>query len=408
MKRILIIILLLAVSVNMLKAQGGSNYSIFGLGDINSAVTSGYEGMGGTSVAMPLASTINLTNPAMISQLTTTRLLTGYRFNQHFVASEKSNLFQNNGSINGLVIAFVFDSSKKIAASLGLVPSTKVSFSVSKNFETQYLDQTIKGTSSYTGSGGLSNFFLNFGSKVIEGLHIGSTIFGNFGSIIYINSVTYPASYTFSTYYDQEDYFSGLGYKFGAFYEVNQSLSIGAYYGDYGKLSVERYKRYSSELSSDTSFIENFDINPPKSFGFGISYKTGKFLLGADYKQLIINDLNYSNSTFNKFRNGTEISFGGVRYGNPNRRADYLDRIDYRLGLTYNSLYYEVAGQNINEIKLSMGAGMPFAESGLLDVAFIIGQRGTTSNGLVNEYFGRLVIDFSLGETWFKPFKREY
>lgn len=408
MKRIFIIIILLAVSGNMLKAQGGSNYSIFGLGDINSTVTSGYEGMGGTSVAMPLASTINLTNPAMISQLTTTRLLTGYRFNQNFVSSEKSNLFQNNGNINGLVIAFVFDSSKKIAASLGLVPSTKVSFAVSKDFEIQYLDQTIKGTSSFTGSGGLSNFFLNFGSKVIEGLHIGGTIFGNFGSVIYTNEVTYPAAYTFSTYYDQEDYFSGLGYKLGTFYEINQSLSVGAYYGDYGKLSVERYKRYSSELSSDTSFIENFDISPPKSFGFGMSYKTGKFLLGADYKQLIISDLNYSNSTFNKFRNGTEISFGGVRYGNPNRRADYLDRIDYRFGLTYNSLYYEVAGQNISEIKLSIGAGMPFAESGLLDFAFILGKRGTTSNGLVNEYFGRLVIDFSLGETWFKPFKREY
>ncbi len=408
MKRIFIIIILLAVSGNMLKAQGGSNYSIFGLGDINSTVTSGYEGMGGTSVAMPLASTINLTNPAMISQLTTTRLLTGYRFNQNFVSSEKSNLFQNNGNINGLVIAFVFDSSKKIAASLGLVPSTKVSFAVSKDFEIQYLDQTIKGTSSFTGSGGLSNFFLNFGSKVIEGLHIGGTIVGNFGSVIYTNEVTYPAAYTFSTYYDQEDYFSGLGYKLGTFYEINQSLSVGAYYGDYGKLSVERYKRYSSELSSDTSFIENFDISPPKSFGFGMSYKTGKFLLGADFKQLIINDFNYSNSTFNKFRNGTEISFGGVRYGNPNRRADYLDRIDYRFGLTYNSLYYEVAGQNINELKLSLGAGMPFAESGLLDFALILGQRGTTSNGLVNEYFSRLVIDLSIGETWFKPFKREY
>ena len=398
----------MAISATLLKAQGGSNYSIFGLGDINSTVSSGYEGMGGTSVAMPLASTINLTNPSLISQLTTTRLLTGYRFNQNFVSSDKSNLFQNNGNINGLVIAFVFDSTKKIAASLGLVPSTKVSFSVSKEFSTQYLEQTIKGNSLYKGYGGLSTFFINFGSKVYEGLHLGGTLYGNFGSIIYSNEVTYPTSYTFATYYDQEDYFSGLGYKLGAFYDINQSLSVGAYYGDYGKLSVERFKRYSSELAVDTSFTENFDVNPPKSFGLGISYKTGKFLLGADYKQLIVNDLNYSNSTFNKFRNGTEISIGGVRYGNPNRRAEYLDRIDYRFGMAYNSLYYEVAGQSINEYKLSFGVGLPFAESGLLDVALLLGKRGTTANGLVNEYFGRLVVDFSIGETWFKPFKREY
>lgn len=408
MKKLLLFLIIFVVSAEFSFSQGGSNYSIFGLGDINSTISSGYEGMGGTSVAMPLSSTINLTNPALISCLTTTRLLTGYRFNQNFISSEKSSLFQNNGNINGLVIAFVFDSTQKISASLGLIPSTKVNFAISKDFETKYLDQTIKGTSTYNGTGGLSSFFFNFGSRITNGLYLGGTIYANFGSIIYSNEVTYPAAYTFSTYYDQEDYFSGLGYKFGVFYEFTESISVGAYYGDYGKLSVERYKRYSSELAKDTAFIENFDINPPKSFGFGISYKTGKFLLGTDYKHLIISDLNYSNSTFNKFRNGSEISFGGVRYGNPNRRADYLDRIDYRFGFTLNNLYYEVAAQNINEYKLSFGAGLPFAESGLLDIALILGKRGTTNNGLVNEYFGRLVIDFSIGETWFKPFKREY
>lgn len=408
MKKAILLFITIVVTAQISFSQGGSNYSIFGLGDINSTITSGYEGMGGTSVAMPLSSTINLTNPALISRLTTTRLLTGYRFNQNLISSEKSSLFQNNGNINGLVIAFVFDSTQRIAASLGLIPSTKVNFAISKDFETQYLEQTIKGTSTYNGTGGLSTFFLNFGSHITNGLHLGGSLFANFGSIIYSNEVTYPASYTFSTYYDQEDYFSGLGYKIGAYYEITDEISVGAYYGDYGKLSVEQYKRYSSELAKDTAFIENFDINPPKSLGLGLSYKTGKFLLGADYKQLIISDLNYSNSTFNKFRNGTEISIGGVRYGNPNRRADYLDRIDYRFGFTLNNLYYEIAGQTIDEYKLSLGAGLPFAESGLLDIALIFGKRGTTNNGLVNEYFGRLVVDFSIGETWFKPFKREY
>jgi len=408
MKRILLVILLSICSVNPILSQGGSNYSIFGLGDINSTISSGYEGVCGTSVALPLASTVNLTNPALISQLTTTRLVTGYRFNQNYIISGKSSLFQNNGYINGLVIAFVFDSSKKIAASLGLIPSTKVNFSIAKNFETQYLEQKITGQSTYNGSGGLSNFFLNFGSKTIGGISLGGTLFGNFGKILYSNDVTYPSSYTFATYYDQEDYFSGIGYKLGAFYEINNDFSIGAYYGDYGKLSLKRYKRYSSELTKDTAFVEEMEINPPRSFGLGFSYKTGKFIFGADYKLLMINDLNYSNSTFNKFKNGSEISIGAIRFGNPSRRADYLDQVDYRFGFAINNLYYEVLGQNVNEYKVSFGAGFPFAESGLLDVAIIFGNRGTTSNGLVSEYFGRLVIDFSIGETWFKPFKREY
>lgn len=408
MKKTLLIILLSICSILEVSAQGGSNYSIFGLGDINSTISAGYEGVGGTSIALPLTSTVNLTNPALISQLTTTRLVTGYRFNQNYIVSEKSSLFQNNGNINGLSIAFVFDSSQKIAASMGLIPSTKVNFLVAKNFETQYLEQKIAGKSTYKGSGGLSNFFLNFGSKTIGGLYLGGTLFGNFGKIVYSQEVTYQSSYTFATYYDQEDYFSGIGYKLGAFYEINTSLSIGTYYSDYGKLSLKRYKRYSSELTLDTAFMEDMDINPPRSLGFGFSYKTGKFIFGADYKQLIIKDLNYSNSEFGKFRNGSEISIGGIRFGNPSRRADYLDRVDYRFGFAVNNLYYEIAGQNISEYKIAFGAAFPFAESGLLDAALIFGKRGTTSNGLVSEYFGRLVIDFSIGETWFKPFKREY
>lgn len=402
------IILFLLTTKTIIFSQGGSNYSIFGLGDINTTITSGYEGMGGASVAVPLPSTINITNPAMISQLTTTRLSTGYRFNQNFITTEKSNLFQNNGNINGLLIAFVFDSTRKIAASMGVVPSTKVNFLISNEFKTQYLGQEIKGKTTYSGAGGLSSFFFNFGSRIVGRLYAGATLFGNFGSIVYSNEVTYTSSYTFATYYTQEDYFSGLGYKIGTYLQATNEIGIGAYYGDYGKLSVERNKSYSSELLSDTTIIEQLDVVPPKVMGVGLSYRTGKFLLGLDYKQILAENLNYTNSTFARFRQGTEIAVGGVRFGNPSRRAEYLDRVDYRMGFTYTNLYYEVAGQNINEYKISFGMGMPFAESGMLDASVIFGNRGTTQNGLVSEYFGRLVIDFSIGETWFVPFKREY
>jgi hypothetical protein len=52
--------------------------------------------------------------------------------------------------------------------------------------------------------------------------------------------------------------------------------------------------------------------------------------------------------------------------------------------------------------------GMPFADNGLLDVALVFAKRGSTNNGLVGEYYGKLIVDISIGEYWFIPFKREY
>lgn len=404
----IIILSLFPLFANNLLAQGGSNYSILGLGDINQVVTAGYESTSGTSIAMPSSYSINIVNPALVSFAENTRLQLGYRFNQNYERDDKSSLWQNNGGINGINIVFAFDTSRKIALALGMIPASKVNYLVSKNFIVPYNETEIHGTSSYKGSGGLSSIYLTLSSKIFQGLHLGGTIFGSFGPIDFTNEVTYDEIYNYSSYFNQKDYFTGLGYKLGLYYELPENLAIGAYFSDYGKLNVERTKTYGSDLVNDTSFTEKFSVNSPKSFGFGLSYLTGKFLIGADYKILNISNLNYGFSSDNKFKNSSEISFGLVRFGNPNKSADYGDRVTYKFGIGYSSLYYEIASTNINEMKLSFGMALPFSQTGILDLAFVLGQRGTTNNGLVSQYFGKMIIDFSIGEGWFRPFKREY
>jgi hypothetical protein len=44
----------------------------------------------------------------------------------------------------------------------------------------------------------------------------------------------------------------------------------------------------------------------------------------------------------------------------------------------------------------------------MIDASFILGQRGTTDFGLINEYFGRLLINLSIGDTWFKPIRKYF
>jgi hypothetical protein len=389
-------------------SQGGSNYSILGFGDINQVVSASYEGLAGTAIAIPSSNSINIINPALISLVTDTRLQVGYNFNQNIVTTTNSNLWQNNGGVNGINALFALDTTAKVSVALGLIPASKVNYLVAKSFIVPYNNGELHGTSLYKGSGGLSSLYLALGANVVDNLYLGANIFGNFGSINYNNTISYLEDYTFTNTFNQQDYFSGFGYKFGLFYQFPFNFNIGAYYSNYGTIKVDRAKSYSSDLLNDTTFTESLNVNPPSSFGIGISYQTGKFLIGADWKVLNISNLNYGFSLDNKFKNSNEVSIGAVRFGNTMPGADYADRITYRFGAGYNALYYEIANTNINEINLSVGASFPIGYSGLLDVAAIFGQRGTTNNGLLNEYYSKLVIDFSIGEGWFHPYKREY
>jgi hypothetical protein len=404
----LIITALFVTAISQGFSQGGSNYSIFGFGDFLSGTSSGYEGTAGTAVALPNETSINFVNPALISLINTTRLQVGYRFNQNVASDGNSSIWQNNGGINAISMVFAFDTARKISASFGLLPVSKVNYYISKKFVNPFTEEKISGFSLYKGNGGLSAFYATLSGKIISGLHLGGTLYGNFGSIDYYNAINYDESYAYTTYFKQTDYFSGLGYKIGLYYELPYNFAIGGYFQDFGKLSLERERTYGSDLLVDSTFNDKLDVTAPKSMGFGISWQTGKFSLGADYKILDVANMDYGFSANNTFQNSSEISFGIVRKGNYRTNAPLADRTSYRLGFAYSNLYYEVAQNKINEMKFTFGAGVPFANSGILDAAFVFGKRGTTDKGLVNEYFGRLVIDISIGEGWFHPFKREY
>src|SRR5690606_16287144 len=101
MKKIIALIFFISFNITLL-AQGGSNYSIFGVGELNHVNGAKYDALGGTSIAFPHKTGINLKNPAMWSENTDTRIQLGYKFNQSLVSNDSQNLYQNNGGLDGL------------------------------------------------------------------------------------------------------------------------------------------------------------------------------------------------------------------------------------------------------------------------------------------------------------------
>ena len=130
MKKTLILLFLLVVASTGLHAQGGSNYTMFGIGDLRNTLGASYDGLGGTQIAVPSDYAVNFVNPAAWGIVKTTRFQGGFRFNQQSVTNGSSTIGQNNGKLEGIAAIFSIDTSLGIAASFGFYPYSSVNYSL--------------------------------------------------------------------------------------------------------------------------------------------------------------------------------------------------------------------------------------------------------------------------------------
>ena len=75
-----------------------------------------------------------------------------------------------------------------------------------------------------------------------------------------------------------------------------------------------------------------------------------------------------------------------------------------RAGIYYDATYYQIKGTAINERGISLGYGFPVFNQSRLDLAVLVGMRGTTDERLQKDWIFRLGATLNVGELWFvKP-----
>jgi hypothetical protein len=407
--KILFLFFVFALSISSVNAQGGSNYTIFGLGDININAGASYEGLAGTSIAFPTSHSVNPLNPSLWAEIKQTRLMTGYKFNQNLVEDVNNNiLYQNNGKISGISTIFVIDTSMGIAASLGINPYSSVNYLISVPIDVKFEEIEVTGQTNYRGYGGISMAYLGGSVKILNNLSFGASAFATFGVITSRITTSFNDEKFFTSIQNNENKFNGYGFRTGMFYEPIEGLSLGIFTEQHQQLELENQITYTSELQNDTTLTDELNISLPNAYGAGISYLTGKFRIGLDVKLYQFSDLTFNKGPNTEFRNMKVYSLGVSRMGNEKLGADYLDRVTYNFGVGYKQLYYNINGKGIDDVFASFGMNFPLVGSAIIDAAFTLGSRGIKTEKLVHEYYGRLSIDISIGETWFKPFRREY
>jgi hypothetical protein len=412
-KKILIyIIIIIALMASLpLFSQGGSNYSIFGIGDIIYGNTASSQAMGGTQIGFPSNNSINIFNTALWSKIKTTRVQTGYRFNQNVINNSETTLLQNNGAMNGFYSIFNFDTIREISAGLMFQPLSSVNYYISSNIDPNDNGSLgLNGTKSYRGSGGLSNISLGLGMKIINRLYLGASVAATIGKIEHTSMTNITNQYTINSRINNISVVRGFNSNIGIYANLLDGLGIGAFYNIVPKGNIEERNEYlyesASAINKDTVIINEKKIALPSFWGVGVSYSFSKLLFAVDYLNGNFKDLSIYNSI--TFNNSSKISLGVALLGSQNQYSSLIDRISYKLGFYSEQLYYNVNGKQITENGITGGFQFPISRTAQIDFSLVVGRRGSLDNGLLQETFGKMIIDISIGDNWFKPIKAEY
>jgi hypothetical protein len=429
MIRKILVAFLLITSTNLIAQRTSSSpYSFFGIGEEFSARTVEQNSMGGIGVAFSHYKYLNFTNPAAYSDLR----FTTYAFGMtHSELTIKDALEEQTGASTALnYVALAIPIGKKAGFSLGLQPISSVGYSLSN---TLLDDGEPSDITLFSGDGGVSRIYGSFGIKITKDFSLGVEADFNFGNVE--NSIAnQKLNVSLATKYKEESQIRGGSVSIGAQYKKELKnkliLTAGAVYKLGNDLKVTgtshtyslTFSNPGAEIIRDTLANANgqkiFSINgkyrlPTKAtLGIGLG-KFDKWYAGVEYEaQDAIEVSGVINNTNNVYQygNSNRFSLGGFVIPKINSISSYWNRVTYRAGLRIEKTGLLIDGTGlggnftpIDDFGISFGLGLPLGNRySSLNMGFEYGQKGTTSNNLLQENYFNFRLSLSLTDiNWF-------
>lgn len=404
-KNSIFIITLFFFATTIAQNTTSSPYSIFALGIQNDTSYGGFSALGNTGVADTNGTQINNFNPANLANILGRSMLYEIGTNAIYSTIKTKSLSQKTIDFNFTHIAIAFPIKKNWGMGIGLLPYSKVGYSVD-------IEQTVEGASytyntNITGSGGLNKMYWNTGFSPIKNLSLGIETSFLFGSINQETIVYTSPGVTIN----EAKYYSGVSLKTGLQYTLplfkNSKTTLAATFefptSLNGSQTSTSYKTIDqtqySESDEEESDLPNFDLPQTLTIGFNSKINT-KISASFDYKKLWWSKANSSRSSYND----QSIYGFGIEYTPNKKEYGISNQLKYRFGLNYNSGFLNIYDQKIDSYNASVGLGIPFSNNSLsnLNISYSYGKEGTLSNNLIQENFHKLSINLSLAGNWFK------
>ncbi len=392
-----------------------SPYSRFGIGSLLANSTGKSLAMGHLGIGINDSLSLNLANPASLSRIDSTNFLFelgGFNRISHFASSSAG---KTNNNLGFSYLAMGFPVTRWWKASLGIVPYSGVGYTMRDSEEHPTIGTIY---SNFTGTGGVSRFFISSAISPVKYVSVGATFSYLFGPINHSKAIIFPSdSMYFSTASVQTAVLGDIHLSYGA--QVNIPLrnshfitlgATGQLASDIKTESRQLVTTYGNSIS-DTLLYE---VNPtnrtllPSGWGAGMSFgKKNHYLAGIDYRTL-----DWSKAAFLGVRDSMAASrevIVGMEY-TPNYRSltRYMERVRYRAGFRYGESHIQLRGSQLQEFGITFGIGLPIADRNRrgtfssLNLSMEVGKRGTVSNSLIRESYGQITVQFTLHEYWFE------
>lgn len=428
MKKIISILLMLIPMAAMAQSGTNSPYSQYGLGILNDQSSGFNRGMAGVGIAMHDHNQVNYLNPASYSQMDSLTFLFDIG-----ASLQLTNFSENGKRINARNSDFEyavmgFRAAKHLGVSIGILPFSNVGYNYSSTKAVSENNSTTH-TETYSGTGGFRQLYLGMGYEPIKGLSVGANIsylWGNYDK--YMTSSYSDANVKSMTrYYFSEvsSYRLDLGLQYTAKITKNDQLTIGATYTNGhalgGEVGVFDISAGNEGVSDTTSTYLSNSLFIPTTIGAGLSWYHGtKLHLGIDYQQQrwsekSFPDLKYANNKpalvlSDKVLLDRHKFAVGAEFVNNAMSREYLDRVHFRMGVSYATPYIKVNGADgPKEIAATIGIGLPITNSwNNRSILNISGQWARLSApGLITENTFRINIGITFNERWFAKWKMD-
>ena len=388
-----------------------SPYSYFGVGETNFSATVENQMMGGNTAYYDSVHQ-NMNNAASLSKLKFVNYSVGVDLKNTSYLSASTNEKSTAAAINYISVAIP---TKLLSFSFGIKPKTSVGYLL----ENDDKSKTPPELNRFTGSGGVSNAFVSIGFELFKNWGFGFSSSYAFGNLNHYHTKILE-NIELYTRVSSESSVSGLDYNFSTVYQktFNEKITL---YSSIIYQPEAKYKSRNNQIIStidpNSSFggdseeidlsavgLKNTNIKIPNSLSFGLGLgQDKKWFLGFNYMK---NDEGgYKNELMGldnvEFKSSQTYSLGGFFLPEYNSFTNYFKTLTYRFGFRYKSGGLFVNDQQINEIGVNFGFGIPLAGISSANLGFEFGQRGTTKASLIKEKFFSIRLGVSLNDLWF-------
>ncbi len=398
-----------------------SPYGRFNIGTLEPAGSFRSLGMGGVGTAFNDNSSIYFYNPASYSSIDTTSFIFdfGLDYSINFLKDGESEYSSNDMNFDHLLMGFPI--AKGFGMAIGLIPISNGYYRISEAVteDDEGYDPVIgEFASIHSGAGSLTNFFIGSGVKITPNLSAGANLKVLFGQIERTNKVIFSDYlYMFHFVNTETLQISGINFDFGLQYTMNlknnnyinagAAISTGKNFGsDYDNISIG----YSTNSQDTLSYFADNKSKAfiPATYRVGISVgKTNKYSAGIDFVSTRWSEAKIYGS--NGYLADTKTWLLGAEYI-PDRASNYsfLKRVEYRIGGHIGDNYLYINNEQIKELGLSAGLGIPMSRTLSKANIFIdfTKRSGSASNNLHSENYVTIGASLNFYDFWFV--KRRY